>query len=74
MEDNINKRAEEIGKESAYPMTKLELFSAMAMQGHLANNKYLDGDFFDGEALASDSITCAHALCMALAEKEASNV
>lgn len=82
MKDQIQKRAEEIGKEAAFPCTsdqyalgergvnKLQYFAGLAFRGLLSNNKYNDGDYFDGEALASDSLTCAKAICIAISAAE----
>lgn len=79
MKDQIQKRAEEIGKETAYPttsegaafgtdgMTKLELFAAMAMQG------IINGDI-RGEmgppTIAKSAMLCAQSLCIALSAAE----
>lgn len=78
MKDQIQKRAEEIGKESAYPimgeevpnvrmafgLTKLELFAAMDMQVMLANRerRYT--------TCAADAVKHAQSLCVALAAAE----
>jgi len=84
MSTEIEKRAEEIGKEMAYPimgeevpntrmsfgLTKLELFAAMAMQGLLAQMPKRT----DVSIIANESVICAKALCVALAEAEMKEV
>ena len=80
----IMKRAEEIGKEMAYPimgeevpntrmsfgLTKLELFAGKAMQG------YISQGYRNTVDCANDAVEQAKAMCYALAkaEMEVSNV
>ena len=76
MKDQIQKRADAIGKETAYPttsegaafgtqgLTKLELFAAMAMQGLVSHGYCNTND------CANDAVEQAKALCIALAQAE----
>ena len=50
--------------------SRREQFAAMAMQGLLANPNYFQEDHFDPDAISNDSIRCADALLVALAESE----
>lgn len=80
MKDQIQKRADAIGKEYAYPffeqytngvsnfgLTKFELFAAMAMQGIISSDT--KGEF-STTSVCQSSVTYAKELCYTLAQAE----
>ena len=76
---DLQKRADAIGKETAYPttsegaafgtqgMTKLELFAMNAMKGIISSDSRGE---FSPSIIARSAMLCAKALCLALAEAE----
>lgn len=74
--NDLQKRADAIGKEPAYPTTfdmhghglcKLELFAMNAMKGIISSDSRGE---FSPSIIARSAMLCAKSLCLALAESE----